>query len=102
MVTQTTYWRQIYSIFIRHGFTPREAEWAADNDLDPLRAPERKRRKQIVALLKRRLAIVDTYLKLFKYKVSKAAVALDLEEKRRYSAEKYGEDPDTIFIGETP
>lgn len=102
MVTETIYWKQIYNIFIRYGFTPREAEWAANNDLDPLRSPSLQRRKQIIALLKRRLATVTTYLKLFNYTVSKADIARDLEEKRRDKADKYGEDPDTIFIGETP
>jgi len=92
-------WQSIYNIFRRSGFREDEAEWAADNNLDPRGA----RANEVRKILKNRTDRIRVVMKYTKEpKPSREEVVEFLAEQRRRIAREQGAvDPDNIFIGET-
>ena len=88
--------RQTINFFRRYGYTTREANWAADNELAPWRIPDLTKRKQILRQMEKRRTFWKILVRQFK--LTKMEAAFILENERRERAE----DEDNIFQGETP
>lgn len=89
-------WKYIRDIFLRAGFHPEEATWAANNNLNP-RGPKRS---QIMKLLRNRANKVST---LMRYSgLSRREVIEYCRDMRVEEARKKGGDEENVFVGESP
>ena len=89
-------WRRIRNIFLRYGFSPDEAVWAADNDLDPL-GP---RGDQIKKLLRNRSTKVRMLIRVGR--IDRHTAVQWCEEESRRNAREKGEDETNLFQGASP
>lgn len=100
MTTETTIkpedWRRIRNLFLRYGFSPSEAIWAADNNLNPLG----EKKWQIRKLLRNRSTKVRVIMKVAKVD-RKIAIGWCEEESKRNALDK-GEDETNLFQGASP
>ena len=94
------YWQQIYNIFIKYGASPDEATWAANENLDPLRAEDSKR-KQIIVWLRQRQINLNQIIRITPG-VSKLEISIMMDFTRRSIALDKGytkEEAENIFLG---
>ena len=89
-------WRRIRNLFLRAGFSPDEAIWAADNNLDPLGPHGGQVRK----LLRNRQTKVKVLMKVGRID-RKTAIQWCEEESKKFAREK-GEEESNLFQGASP
>jgi len=87
---------RIYNLFRKYGFSEEESAWAVDQNLDP----KGEKGWQIKKQLRNRLNRVKVVMR--HYRVSREEAIRMLEKARRRASEQSGEDPDNIFLSETP
>lgn len=89
-------WHDIKLIFMNSGFSKAEAEWAAEQNLDP----HGPKREAILSLLRRRRLKVKA---LMKYTgAGRREIILELEESSKIVALEKGFDAMNIFAGASP
>lgn len=89
-------WSRIRNLFLRYGFSPEEAIWAANNNLDPLG----EKKWQIRKLLRNRGTKVRVLIKVGRID-RKTAIQWCEEESKRFAREK-GEEESNLFQGASP
>ena len=89
-------WHDIYVTFLGYAFSRNEAEWAANNNLDP----DGPKRKEITRLLRNRSKKVAALVKFTGF--TRKSVIQDCEEESRFIARSKNEDESNLFMGLTP
>ena len=89
-------WLRLRNLFLEYGFSDEEADWAADNNLDP-KGPKAQQVKQI---LRNRRTKVRTLMRISGFDWNKVVESLD--SMRRENALKKGADEMDLFQGESP